>query len=185
MENNIFKSDLYQKMDWGFKEAPSKKIENVTELMDEPRAAWNDSVTELLLNINKKVQEEAKEEAEFKKTHTINGNMSTENKKNLETILKHFGPEVEVNKLIEELVELTHAVISFKKSQSSFNYNLRKIEVVGEIADVEITLAHFKNIYDVSDEEVEWIKKTKLKKLAMNIRAIELEKAASEIRMEY
>lgn len=135
---------------------------------------WNDPVTK-----------ESLEEAKFKKTHTINGVMSDENKRNLETILKHFGPEIEVNKLIEELVELTHAVISFKKSQSSFNYGLRKIEVVGEIADVEITLAHFKNIYDVSDEEVEWIKKTKLKKLASEIRALELEKAASEIRMEY
>lgn len=144
-------------------------------------SAWNDSVTELLLNINKKVQEETKEEAEFKKTHTINGAMSDENKKNLETILKHFGPEVEVNKLIEELVELTHAVISFKKSQSSFNYGLRKIEVIGEIADVEITLAHFKNIYDVSDEEVEWIKKQKLKKLASEIRALELEKEMNDV----
>lgn len=113
--------------------------------------------------------------AEFKKTHTINGNMSDENKRNLETILKHFGPEVEVDKLIEELVELTHAVISFKKSQSIFSYDLRKTEVVGEIADVEITLAHFKNIYDISDEEVEWIKKTKLEKLASDIRALELE----------
>ena len=144
-------------------------------------AAWNDSVTELLLNVNKKVQEETKEEAEFKQTHTINGNMSTENKRNLETILKHFGPEVEVNKLIEELVELTHAVISFKKSQSSLNYGLRKIEVIGEIADVEITLAHFKNIYDVSDEEVEWIKKQKLKKLASEIRALELEKEMNDV----
>ena len=144
-------------------------------------SAWNDSVTELLLNINKKVQEETKEEAEFKKTHTINGAMSDENKRNLETILKHFGPEIEVNKLIEELVELTHAVISFKKSQSSFNYGLRKIEVIGEIADVEITLAHFKNIYDVSDEEVEWIKKTKLKKLASEIRALELEKEMNDV----
>lgn len=117
----------------------------------------------------------SKEEAEFKKTHTINGNMSDENKRNLETILKHFGPEVEVDKLIEELVELTHAVIAFKKSRSIFNYDLRKSDVVGEIADVEITLAHFKNIYDISDEEVEWIKKTKLKKLASDIRALELE----------
>lgn len=144
-------------------------------------SAWNDSVTEFLLNINKKVQEETKEEAEFKKTHTINGAMSDENKRNLETILKHFGPEVEVNKLIEELVELTHAVISFKKSQSSFNYGLRKIEVIGEIADVEITLAHFKNIYDVSDEEVEWVKQQKLKKLASEIRALELEKETNNV----
>lgn len=140
-----------------------KKYENV----------WNDPVTEALLKRHAKIENDSSEEADFKQTHTINGNMSDENKKNLETILKHFGPEVEVNKLIEELVELTHAVISFKKSQSSFNYGLRKIEVIGEIADVEITLAHFKNIYDVSDEEVEWIKKQKLKKLA------------SEIRMEY
>lgn len=165
MENNVFKSNT----------SKDDKFESV----------WNDSVTELLLNINNKVQEDSKEEAEFKKTHTINGNMSDENKRNLETILKHFGPEVEVNKLIEELVELTHAVISFKKSQSSFNYGLRKIEVIGEIADVEITLAHFKNIYDISDEEVEWIKKTKLKNLASQIRVLELEKEASEIRMEY
>ena len=165
MENNVSKS--------------------IPELADNVLSVWNDSVTEILININKKVQEETKEEAEFKHTHTINGNMSEENKRNLETILKHFGPEIEVNKLIEELVELTHAVISFKKSQSSFNYGLRKIEVIGEIADVEITLAHFKNIYDVSDEEVEWIKKQKLKKLASEIRALELEKAASEIRMEY
>lgn len=152
-----------------------KKYENV----------WNDPVTEALLKRHAKIENDSSEEADFKQTHTINGNMSDENKKNLETILKHFGPEVEVNKLIEELVELTHAVISFKKSQSSFNYGLRKIEVIGEIADVEITLAHFKNIYDVSDEEVEWIKKQKLKKLASEIRALELEKAASEIRMEY
>lgn len=152
-----------------------KKYENV----------WNDPVTEALLKRHAKIENDSSEEADFKQTHTINGNMSDENKKNLETILKHFGPEVEVNKLIEELVELTHAVISFKKSQSSFNYGLRKIEVIGEIADVEITLAHFKNIYDVSDEEVEWIKKQKLKKLASKIRALELEKAASEIRMEY
>ena len=40
---------------------------------------------------------------------------------------------------------------------------------------------HFKNIYDVSDEEVEWIKKTKLKKLAMNIRAIEREKEMNNV----
>ena len=146
---------------------------------------WNDPVTEALLKRHAKIEKESLEEADFKKTHTINGVMPDENKKNLETILKYFGPEVEVNKLIEELVELTHAVISFKKSQSSFNYGLRKIEVIGEIADVEITLAHFKNIYDVSDEEVEWIKKQKLKKLASEIRALELEKAASEIRMEY
>lgn len=152
-----------------------KKYENV----------WNDPVTEALLKRHAKIENDSSEEADFKQTHTINGNMSDENKKNLETILKHFGPEVEVNKLIEELVELTHAVISFKKSQSSFNYGLRKIEVIGEIADVEITLAHFKNIYDVSDEEVEWIKKQKLKKLASKIRALALEKAASEIRMEY
>ena len=146
---------------------------------------WNDPVTEALLKRHAKIEKESLEEAEFKHTHTINGTMPDENKRNLETILKHFGPEVEVNKLIEELVELTHAVINFKKSQSSFNYGLRKIEVIGEIADVEITLAHFKNIYDVSDEEVEWIKKQKLKKLASEIRALELEKAASEIRMEY
>ncbi len=152
-----------------------KKYENV----------WNDPVTEAILKRHAKIENESLEEADFKQTHTINGNMSEENKRNLETILKHFGPEVEVNKLIEELVELTHAVISFKKSQSSFSYGLRKIEVIGEIADVEITLAHFKNIYDVSDEEVEWIKKQKLKKLASEIRALELEKAASEIRMEY
>lgn len=146
---------------------------------------WNDPVTEALLKRHAKIEKESLEEADFKQTHTINGNMSKENKRNLETILKHFGPEIEVNKLIEELVELTHAIINFKKSQSSFNYGLRKIEVIGEIADVEITLAHFKNIYDVSDEEVEWIKKQKLKKLASEIRALELEKAASEIRMEY
>lgn len=165
MENNVFKSNTSE----------GNKLES----------AWNDSVTELLLNINKKVQEDSKEEAEFKKTHTINGNMSDENKRNLETILKHFGPEVEVDKLIEELVELTHAVISFKKSQSSLGYDLRKIEVIGEIADVEIMLAHFKKIFNISDEEVEWIKKTKLKNLASQIRALELEKEASEIRMEY
>ena len=146
---------------------------------------WLDPGTEELLKRHAKIEKESLEEANFKKTHTINGNMSTENRRNLETILKHFGPEIEVNKLIEELVELTHAVINFKKSQSSFNYGLRKIEVIGEIADVEITLAHFKNIYDVSDEEVEWIKKQKLKKLASEIRALELEKAASEIRTEY
>ena len=142
---------------------------------------WNDAITELLLHINDKVQEESKEEAEFKKTHTINGNMSDENKRNLETILKHFGPEVEVNKLIEELVELTHAVISFKKSQSSFAYGSRKIEVVGEIADVEVTLAHFKNIYDISDEEVEWIKKEKLKNIANSIQILELEKETNDV----
>lgn len=146
---------------------------------------WNDPVTEALLKRYAKIEKESLEEADFKQTHTINGAMSDENKRNLETILKHFGPEVEVNKLIEELVELTHAVIEFKKSQSSLNYGLRKIEVIGEIADVEITLAHFKNIYDISDEEVEWIKKTKLKKLVSEIRALELEKDASEIRMEY
>lgn len=141
-----------------------KKYENV----------WKDPFTEALLKRYDKIENESLEEAEFKKTHTINGAMSDENKRNLETILKHFGPEVEVDKLIEELVELTHAVISFKKSQSSFNYASRKIEVIGEIADVEITLAHFKNIYDVSDEEVEWIKKQKLKKVVSDIRVLEI-----------
>ena len=72
---------------------------------------WNDPVTEALLKRHAKREKESLEEADFKKTHTINGNMSNENRRNLETILKHFGPEIEVDKLIDS-IELVKANIN-------------------------------------------------------------------------
>ena len=80
----------------------------------------------------------------------------------LEFCINHFGEDKQQMVAIEEMAELTQALSKMiidhpKKSREA---------VVEEYADVSIMLGQLKIIYNITDDEVEEIKKAKLSRLA-------------------
>lgn len=81
--------------------------------------------------------------------------MTTQEKqKALETIIRHYGPDAQINMVIEECSELIKALLKFRRADMDGGdlVGLRK-DIVGEMADVEIMLRQMEIVFAVSDGE--------------------------------
>ena len=68
-------------------------------------------------------------------------------KRKIEFILRHYSPEAQTVKAIEELAELQAELAKLLNKQSSH------AELVGEMADVYIMLTQLMVIFDIDTEE--------------------------------
>lgn len=77
-----------------------------------------------------------------------------------------YGSDAQIELAIEEMSELTKALIKMNRFKRSKNGNatLRRINIAEEIADVEIMLAQLKIIYDCN-QIVNSIKDLKIERL--------------------
>ena len=89
----------------------------------------------------------------------------------LNQALNKYGAETQENILIEEMSELTKALLKYRRAGKNNEYNLRECEnnIIEEIADVEICLeypiiAHSLTRPDFR-EEIERVKEYKLKRM--------------------
>ena len=69
-------------------------------------------------------------------------------KENIKTIADYYGEENQIDKTIEEMAELTQALIKYKHSGG----DLFKGQVIEEIADVKIMIEQLEYLLKVSDE---------------------------------
>lgn len=69
-------------------------------------------------------------------------------KESLSKIISHYGKQHQTYKAIEEMAELTQALLKHMDSLSEKTRN----NVIEEIADVSVMLAQLEIIYDCEDE---------------------------------
>ena len=68
----------------------------------------------------------------------------------IRTIAEHYGEENQIDKTIEEMSELTQALIKYKHCGG----DLFKEKVIEEIADVEIMLDQIKYLLKITDKSM-------------------------------
>ena len=78
-----------------------------------------------------------------------------------------WGSGNQVDMMIEEASELTKALLKFRREPSPE----KMLDVVQEIADVEIMLEQMKLMFDRIDNNIEIFKKAKLERLQKRIQA--------------
>ena len=76
-----------------------------------------------------------------------------------------YGAEAQINQGIEEMAELIQAVNKFRRKPGKETMQ----GVVEEIADVEIMLDQYKQIYGITETEIDLLKKQKLDRLAARL----------------
>lgn len=82
----------------------------------------------------------------------------------LNKALKKYGKERQLLKVIEETTELNkELLININK------HSKNRIQIVEELADVELTLFYVYKIFEILPHEVDEIKKYKLKKLEIDL----------------
>lgn len=85
------------------------------------------------------------------------------NKEELFSIaIRTYGAEAQVNQGIEEMAELIQAVNKFRRNSEVKNLD----NIAEEIADVEIMMDQYKQIYGITDRTIQRLKNQKLYRLA-------------------
>lgn len=91
--------------------------------------------------------------------------------KDIHKIAEHYGFASQSIMLIEEMAELTQAITKYKRYMGSLQplskstcVDELEANIVEEIADVEIMLAQMKRFLYISDEKLNEIKATKIKR---------------------
>lgn len=85
------------------------------------------------------------------------------NKEELFSIaIRTYGAEAQVNQGIEEMAELIQAVNKFRRNSEEKNLD----NIAEEIADVEIMMDQYKQIYGITDRTIQRLKNQKLYRLA-------------------
>ena len=77
-------------------------------------------------------------------------------KEALKTIADHYGKEEQLHQLMEECCELAMEA----------NHSVRKgsltVNLISEIADVEIMLSQIKYLFNIADDDIEEVKEAKI-----------------------
>ena len=75
--------------------------------------------------------------------------------------IEHYGVNPQIDIVIEEMSELTKALLKHRRYGTADTYNA----IREELADVEICLEYIKLIYSIDDKSLEFIKNFKLDRL--------------------
>lgn len=86
----------------------------------------------------------------------------------LKQAIEKYGQPSQVDKAIEEMAELTKALMKDRYKGIWRNGTQESLAVIEEIADVEILLFQLKFIYQCNDQ-VEVVKKRKIERLASEL----------------
>ena len=101
------------------------------------------------------------------------------NQKYVKRIIDVFGKEAQKNKAVEELIELAELIIKENNGRINYDTNLnidglRRVllidHIAEEMADVYIMLDQVKEIYGISNDEVESIVAVKLERIMKYVR---------------
>lgn len=71
--------------------------------------------------------------------------------------IEHYGVPAQVDMVIEEMAELTKALLKFRRFGWSENASDYLENVIEEIADVKIMIRQLEMIYDTDDDVEDWI----------------------------
>lgn len=87
--------------------------------------------------------------------------MGSENNPILLKAIEHYGVNPQIDIVIEEMSELTKALLKHRRYGTEDTYKA----IREELADVEICLEYIKLIYSIDDKSLEFIKNFKLDRL--------------------
>lgn len=73
-------------------------------------------------------------------------------------LIAGWGDQMQINCAIEEMAELTQALIKHKRGKGN------RTNIIEEIADVEVTLDQLKLIFNVSQMDIDFNKKIKIER---------------------
>lgn len=79
--------------------------------------------------------------------------------------IETYGDEAQINQGIEEMAELIQAVNKFRCMRNPVTFD----NIAEEIADVEIMVDQYKQIYGITENEIILLKKRKLDRLAKRL----------------
>ena len=79
--------------------------------------------------------------------------------------IETYGDEAQINQGIEEMAELIQAVNKFRRMRNPVTFD----NIAEEIADVEIMMDQYKQIYGITETEIILLKKRKLDRLAKRL----------------
>ena len=79
--------------------------------------------------------------------------------------IETYGDEAQINQGIEEMAELIQAVNKFRRMRNPVTFD----NIAEEIADVEIMMDQYKQIYGIPENEIILLKKRKLDRLAKRL----------------
>ena len=87
--------------------------------------------------------------------------------KDIIKIADHYGLDSQLKQTIEEMAELIQAFSKFMRSRGSGQPTTTdtlsaRLNIIEEIADVEIMISQSKYLLNISDDEIEAIKRSKL-----------------------
>ena len=86
-------------------------------------------------------------------------------KKDLLTIIKHYGIENQLKYIHSEYFELDEAILKFENhdfANWTASKNMFTKDIAEEIADVMVMLKQFQYYYDIEEEDIEAIMKKKI-----------------------
>lgn len=83
--------------------------------------------------------------------------------------ITRYGANQQIDVAIEEMAELTQALIKTKRYAEDEDYILFRENVIEEIADVEIMLAQLRIIFDIDESAIEYDKREKIERLAKRL----------------
>ena len=87
----------------------------------------------------------------------------------LRSAIRHYGSNTQIDVAIEEMAELTQALVKCKRYAEDKDFERFRQNVVEEIADVEIMINQLFIIFDISCGEVLDIQNEKLSRLRKRI----------------
>ena len=90
----------------------------------------------------------------------------------IELAIRIYGANAQIDVAVEEMAELTQALIKTKRYAEDKDFDRFRANLVEEIADVEIMLAQMRIIYAVDEKEIEDVKTFKLKRLADRLKEL-------------
>lgn len=87
----------------------------------------------------------------------------------MQKAINTYGTEAQVDMAIEEMSELSKALLKMRRAvKSSNNYayiKTKKCDIIEEIADVEIMLQQLRIIYEIGEQEIATQKDYKIRRL--------------------
>lgn len=97
------------------------------------------------------------------------GEIKREKRVILLAAVRHYGGNNQIDVAIEEMAELTQALVKTKRSVTDEDIEMFRGNVIEEIADVEIMLAQLRIIFDIDEWLLDTAKASKLNRLAERI----------------
>lgn len=79
------------------------------------------------------------------------------NDKNLKKIIAAYGNRAQVDVAIEEMSELTKALLKFRRAIGTVAESECRMNIAEELADVKIMLRQLELIYENEDKVTEWV----------------------------